>query len=148
MSIEHDITDHIDTKLAAMSVSGGYSYDYSNVNEYKTDDKTYPNIKTTYLETEAEPDERMANKYTSMIDTLITITVDDTEDVDLMLTKVLSDVQKMFNDEYENLREKGMISVWHDGYTKTYNLNKKRPGMIQTRWDLKYRVSMDDPTST
>lgn len=149
MTIKNDITAHIDTSLAAMATGSDYNFDYSasNINVFDPSDRAYPQIMSTYTANTSE-DVIMSNKYTSTINALFTVTVDNSADVDLLLSKVLSDVQRMFDDQHTTLREKGMIKELHAGVDDEYKLNKLRPGKTAIRWDIRYRVSMDDPSST
>ena len=148
MTVRNDITDYIDTFIATMTVVGGYNFNYDNVNEHDPSARTYPSVMTAYTDSVGETTQ-MSNKYTSVLTAVFKVTVDNSADVDLLLSKVEDDFRKMFNDEYDNMRLLGLLpGLKNSGATKTYNLNKLRPGTISIPWDLPYRVSMDDPSST
>lgn len=149
MSIVNDITGYIDTAIGTMTTAGGFNFDYTNVNEFKPADATYPNVKTTYLEDDASDIEgNMANKYTSELTAFFNVTVDDTGTVDDALDNVLEDFKKLINDEFSTLQTKGLIREQIIRSDKYYSLVTKRPGRIEIQWMLFYRVSQSDPTST
>jgi len=150
MSIVNDITGYIDTAIATMATAGGFNFDYSNVNEFKPHDMTYPNVKTTYLEEDADAVEgNIANKYTSFLLAMFVVTVDNTTTpVDTALDNVLEDFKKLINDEFTTLQTNGLIKERHVRSDKFYSLVTKRPGRIEIQWELHYRVSMSDPTTT
>lgn len=150
MSVLNDITGYIDTAIGTMTTSGGFNFDYTNVNEFKPADATYPNVKTVYIEEDADSVEgNLANKYTSLLGASFNVTVDDeTTPVDVALDNVLEDFKKLINDEFATLQTKGLIKERFIGSEKFYLLTTKRPGRIEIQWQLHYRVSMDDPSST
>ena len=147
MTVKNDITSHIDTSLSAMSIANGYNYDWTDWNEFNVADRSYPQGFSTFVSSISE-ENQMSNKYTSQMTAMFRVIVDDTEDVDLMFSKVLEDVQRMFNDQHTTLKEKGMLTEKHSDVTEEYFLNKLRPGQISIGWDIRYRVSKDDPSST
>jgi len=148
MTIKNGITAHIDSSLGSMSIANGYNFDWTAWNVFNPDDRSYPAGKSVYVTSENEENQQ-SNKYTSIMRGIFTVTVDDSADVDLLMSKVDEDIKRMFNDQYENLRQKGMLpGVQHGGSDETYKLNKLRPGTIVMPWDLPYRVSMDNPSST
>ena len=130
-----------------MATASDYNYDYADVNEYKPDDKSYPNVKSNYMVAEAQ-EVIVANKYTANLNAEFKVTVDNTADVDVQLDKVVEDFKRLFDDQHETLQTKGMIYSRYIGKEKTYSLNKYRPGSVLIRWLIRYRVDMDDPSST
>lgn len=147
MTVENTITAYIDSAIGSMATANSYNFNYADVNEYKPDDKTYPNVKSMYMNAEAQ-EVIVANKYTSNLLAVFLVTVDNTTDVDIGLDKVMEDFKRLFDDEHATLQTKGMVWSQFVGKDKSYNLNKQRPGQIEIRWLIRYRVSMDDPSST
>jgi hypothetical protein len=132
-----------------MSTANSYNFDYSssNINVYKPDDRSYPQIWSTYTIDEAE-EIIMSNKYTSTINALFTCVVDNSADVDLLMSKVVEDIKRMFDDQHTTLQTKGMIREEQSNVQEEYLLNKLRPGRVLLNWNIRYRVSMDNPSST
>lgn len=147
MTVENTLTAFIDTSIAGMTTASDYNYDYADVNEYKPDDKTYPNVKSNYMVAEAQ-EVIVANKYTANLNAEFMVTVDNSADVDVQLDKVVEDFKRLFDDQHSNLQTNGMIWERYIGKEKTYRLNKYRPGSVLIRWLIRYRVDMDDPSST
>ncbi len=149
MTIANDITAYLDTAIDAMTVAGGYNYAYDNVNEYDPSARTYPSVMSSYADESAEAvSENMIGKYTSMLNCAWDVTVDDTDPVDEYLDKVLEDFKLLLSTEHTTLRETGMMFERPISFEKIYTLKKKRPGKMEIRWGLKYRVSKSDPSTT
>ena len=149
MTIANDITAYLDTAIDAMTVAGGYNYAYDNVNEYDPSARTYPSVMSSYADESAEAvSENMIGYYTSMLGCAWDITVDDTDPVDEYLDKVLEDFKRLIIDIHDTLQSNGMIWERPVSYEKIYTLKTKRPGKIEIRWGLKYRVLQSNPSST
>lgn len=150
MTIKDDITSRIDTAIDSMSTGGGYNFDYDNVNEYKPGSKTYPAVKTMYPEDDfLDPDDQVVDSYTSELQAIFEITVDDTvSDTRLYLSQVLEDFQRLLEADHANLQEEGMIVADLLTNTREYFQVRKRPGRITMEWQIKYRVRRSNPSVT
>ncbi len=150
MTIKNDITAAIDAAIDSMTVAGGYNFDYDNVNEYKPGSKTYPNAKTVYpVDSYLDPDEQMVDSYTSDLSAFFTVTVDDSvSPVDLALSQVLEDFQKLLEAKHAILQGKGSIVGDLLNNERNYTNIRKRPGFIEMEWQFKYRVKRSDPSVT
>jgi len=150
MTIKHDITSEIDSLIDSMTTGGGYNFDYDNINEYKPGNKTYPAVKTVYPEDDfQDPDEQVVDSYTSFLQALFTVTVDDTvSPVDLALSQVLEDFQRLLEAGHATLQTKGWIKGDLIENSREYTQIRKRPGSIEMEWTIHYRVKRSDPSVT
>lgn len=149
MTIKNDITDQIDQAIGGMA-QPTFNYDYDNVNQLKPASKTYPAVETTYLEEEYDdPDDgQVVDSYSANLQAIFKVTVDDTDDVQLGLAKVLQDFQRLLEDEHANLQAKGMLVADLDTVEREYTQIRKRPGRITMAWVIQYRVKRSDPSQT
>ena len=150
MTIKYDITSAIDTAIDGMTTGGGYNFNYDNVNEYRQQSKTYPNVKSVYDETEYEdPDDQMVDSYTGYIRGTFTVEVDDSvSPVDKALAQVLQDFKRLLEAQHANLQTKGQIVGDLLSDENFYTNIRKRPGRIVMEWRLMYRVKRSDPSVT
>ena len=150
MTIKNDITTRIDTAIGAMSTGGGYNFNYSNVNEYRPNSKTYPAVKTMYPEDSfLDPDEQTVDSYTSDLTAIFEVTVDDTiANTRLYLSQVLEDFQRLLEADHDNLQDEGMIVADLLNDERQYFQVRKRPGKLIMEWEIKYRVKRSDPSLT
>ena len=150
MTIKYDITSAIDTAIDAMSTGTGYNFDYDNVNEYRQQDKTYPNVKSIYAETEyLDPDDQMVDSYTGQLQAKFIVEVDNTvSPVDNALAQVLQDFKRLLEAQHANLQTKGQIVGDLLSDENFYTNIRKRPGRIEMDWQLLYRVKRSDPSVT
>lgn len=150
MTVKYDVTSAIDTAIDAMSTGTGYKNDYDNVNEFRQEEKTYPNVKSEYIEDEyLDADEQMVDSYTSNVKAMFKVEVDNTvTPTDLALSQVLEDFQRLLEAQHAALQIQGSIKgdLIKDEYF--YTNIRKRPGFITMEWDLMIRVKRSDPDST
>ena len=149
MTVENDITTEIDVVIDAMTVAGGFNFDYDNINEYRPSSKTYPNVKSDYNDIEYEdPDDQMVDSYSGNLEAIFVTTIDDSVNVYLGLTQVLEDFQKQFEGKHEILQGKGMIVGDLSSRQIAYTNIRKRPGIITMPWNIFFRVKRSDPAVT
>ena len=150
MTIKNDITTEIDSQIDAMTTVGGYNFNYNNVNEYKPGSKTYPAVKTEYTPDDfLDPDEQMVDSYTSYLVARFQVYVDNTvSPVDLALSRVLEDFERMMEAAHPTLQTKGMIVADLIENNRFYTQIRKRPGYIEMEWSVRYRVKRSDPSVT
>lgn len=150
MTIKYDITSAIDTAIDGMTTGGGYNFDYDNVNEYRQQSKTYPNVKSVYEATEyLDPDDQMVDSYTGELEANFIVEVDDTvSPVDKALAQVLQDFKRLLEAQHANLQTKGQIVGDLLSDENFYTNIAKRPGRIEMNWQLIYRVKRSDPSVT
>jgi len=150
MTIKNDITSEIDALIDAMTVLGGYNFDYDNVNQLKPASRTYPFVKTEYPEDEyLDPDDQMVDSYSSGLQAIFTVMVDDTVSPPaLALSRVLEDFQRLMEAGHATLQTKGQIVGDLISNNRNYTQIRKRPGFIEMEWRLFYRVKRSDPSVT
>ena len=150
MTILNDITVQIDTAIDAMTTGTGYNFDYDNINEHRPGSKTYPAVKTIYLQNDyLDPDEQMVDSYTSDLTARFEIMVDDTiANTRLYLSQVLEDFQKLLEADHANLQDEGMIVADLLNDERQYFQVRARPGKLIMEWEIKFRVKRSDPSTT
>ena len=149
MTIENDITTEIDAQIDAMTVAGGFNFDYDNINEYRPGSKTYPNVKSDYKNIEyTDPEEQVVDSYTGNLEAIFVVMVDDSVNVDLALTQVLEDFQRQLEGKHDLLQTKGFIKSDLLEREIEYTNIRKRPGMITQTWRIFFRVKRSNPAST
>lgn len=151
MTIKNDITTEIDSQIDAMSIGTGFNFDYDDVNEFKPDLKTYPNVKTEYFEDEyLDADEQMVDSYTSDLTAIFIIVVDNIAETNtrLAMSKVLEDFQRVMESGHPDLQAKGWIKADLIKSERFFTNVVARPGRIEMEWEIRYRVNRTNPSVT
>ena len=149
MTINYAITSAIDTAIATMT-SPTYNHNYTDVNEYRVQDKSYPAVKTTYKQEDyLDPDEQMVDSYTAELIAVIEVTVDNTvtspQDA---ISRVVEDFQRLFESIHPTLCAAGWIKADLLKDEREYSQIRKRPGKVTMEWEVMYRVKRSNPAVT
>ncbi len=151
MTIKNDFTAEIDSKIDAMSIGTGFNFDYDNINEFKPNSKTYPNVKSDYTEEDfLDPDEQMVDSYSANLTAKFIVTVDNVTETDtrLALSKVLQDFQRVLEAGHADLQDKGWIKADLISDQRFFTNIVARPGRIEMEWEIHYRVKRSEPSET
>jgi hypothetical protein len=151
MTIKNDITSEIDSQIDAMSIGTGFNFDYDDINQFKPNSKTYPNVKTDYTDEDfLDPDEQMVDSYSATLKAKFIITVDNVTEPDsrLALSKVLQDFQRVLEAGHADLQDKGWTKADLLNDQKFFTNIVARPGRIEMEWEIDYRVKRSEPSET
>jgi len=149
MSVFRDIMDALETAVNGMTTPT-FNSNWSNTNEWRPANRTYPACEITIPEEVAEdPDDSVIDSYSAKTDVIFKVTVDDTfSDVDVALDNALEDIKRLMEQEHADLQVEGMVYANSVGSTKQYTNTRKRPGIITITFNIFYRVRRSDPSVT
>lgn len=144
------IIEELISLIGAMTIAGGYSFDYGTVNQEDPASRTYP---TTWIdfpdEVGAPIEEEVVEHQTAWNDVRFKVRIGTSSDVDEDLEKVNSDFRKLLATEFDdNLRVKGLCDYEYIGANRAYRLTVARPADIILIYRLRYRTKKLTPYST
>ena len=150
MSVFDDIRTTLETAIDAMTVVGGFNFDYDNVNEYRPASKSYPNVLVTFPDEIArEVDGNMIDSYSTDVIVNFDVTVNATPaDTNTALENVLEDFKRLMGEQHNSLQTQGMIVAHFIDSVKRFTLVRARPGAIIINFNVFYRVRESNPAIT
>lgn len=139
------------TKIAAMAPAT-YNYTWGTVDEYRWASKSFPDAEI-YIEPETGLDlgaeNAVVDKYTNSTDIRILVRLDNTENVDLSVSKAIDDLKLLFDTELTNWQALGMIDFDYLGNSgPRYTHFDTRPVEVDVNFRITWRQSQNDPSST
>jgi len=151
LPIWEQIINDLKTAIAAMSVGGGYNFDYSTVDN-RVQARTYPAVLLSFPEAEGVlGDGLMVNKIATGTDVTFTVIFSSTETAtsrDDAIDKGVDDLKRLFNAQLNSLQAAGLIDYDFKGEERRYTLTPARPAEVDVIFGLNWRQSRITPTST
>lgn len=148
MTVFTDIMTTLIAAVGSMTTGGGFNYNYTNVDEYKVQNRTYPNVQIIYPEELArDVIVNMIDSYSTDVDIMFRTMVDDSvANVDEALNKVQEDLKRLLEQQHATLQTKGMITGDYLDSIREYTNIRKRPGIITPKFNIYYRIRRSDPS--
>lgn len=144
-----NIMDELETLIGNMTVANGYNFDYGSIDEFDPDSRTYPAVFLQWNEEEdAEDEESMAGYYEVIARLFIRVMSETSADSDKTMYLVRSDFDKLFYDNTEALRVKGLRESRPAGSTNRFGSISAYPTTILLSYLLHHRRRKDSPYST
>jgi len=150
LPIWEQITNEIKTAIQAMSVGGGYNFDYGDVDDYLPASRVYPAVLTRFP-TQTAIDADMVDKITHDTDIMFTVLFSSTETStsrDDAIDKAIDDFKRMFSAYLNTLRPVGMISYTYTGAERRYTLVAARPCEVDIKFKILWRQNRNTPSTT
>ncbi len=150
LPIWEQITNEIKTAINAMSVGGGYNFDYGDVDDYLPGSRVYPCVLTRFP-TQTAVDADMVDKITHDTDIMFTVMFSSTQTStsrDDAIDKSIDDFKRMFSAYLETLRAVGMISYTYTGADRRYTLVAARPCEVDIKFKILWRQNRNTPSIT
>jgi hypothetical protein len=132
-----------------MTTANGYNFDYGSVDEYDPGSRSYPAVHLQWNE-EDSPDnpERLAGYYEVFARLFIRVTPPTSNDLDKTMYLIRSDFDKLFYDNAEAFRVKGLGRAEPTASANEYKLISAYPTTILLSYLLHHRRQKASPYST
>lgn len=143
-----DIFDSVVTTAAAMSIAGGYNYNWGTINNRDPDSRTYP-AGTIEIEDELPfVGNHVLNKYTNDSTFIFKAIAENPADVGLVAGKLIDDFKKLIPTNFETYRALGLVEYEYMESKINWRLPVAYPFEVEIRFRMKYRQERTTPSIT
>jgi hypothetical protein len=143
-----DIFDSIVSTASAMSVAGGYNYNWGSFNNLDPQTRTYP---AGVIEIESETTftgNHLITKYTNDVIIVFKAIPENPSDLGNVAGKLSDDFKRLIATNFETYRAIGMMDFEYENGQINFRLPNDYPIEVELRFKIKYRQEKLNPSST